>query len=289
MNNPFNQNISNWQFTITCLKSEQYKIIEAIDEFAESYTIFEIDDITALITVFTNTESQAEYFTAELNNLNEVYKISTPTQVEDKDWVSETQINFKPIDIGNFYIHSSYYKPTSGLNSKIAIEIDPGRAFGTGEHATTKMCLLAISELNLAKNALALDLGCGSAVLAIAVKKKFDCEVIASDIDDIAVGVAHNNCIINNEPNIKTVVSNGFLNEELQVKFDLIVANILANPLIELSTDINNQIKPEGHIILSGFTTTQQQEVIDSYLANKFIHLKTYEQNDWVSVLMQKL
>ncbi len=289
MNNPFNQNVSNWQFTITCLKSEQYQILTFIDTWAESFTNFEIDEDTALITVFSSTLELADSFIQRLQNSYQDLKLSQVVKVEDKDWVSETQINFKPIDIGSFYIHSNYYKPTEKIQDKITIEIDPGRAFGTGEHETTKMCLSAISELNLYQNSLALDLGCGSAVLAIAVKKKFNCEVLASDIDDIAVMVAKNNCIINNEQDIKTLVSNGFSNEELNLKFDLIVANILANPLIELSSDIQSKIKPHGHIILSGFTLSQQSAVINSYLAFEFIHLKTYEQNGWVSLLMQKL
>lgn len=288
MTNPFNQNISNWQFSITCLKSEQYQIIEIIDELAESYTAFEIDELRSLITIFTSTLILAEQFIIKFNEIYPNLKISQPVKVEDKDWVAETQINFKPIDISNFYIHSSYYKPLEKINNKITIEIDPGRAFGTGEHETTKMCLSAINELNLEQNALALDLGCGSAVLAIAVKKKFDCKVIASDIDDIAIIVAKNNCIINNVSSIKTIVSNGFANDELNIKFDLIVANILANPLIEMSSDIKNHIISGGYIILSGFTIAQQEEVLSSYLKKGFKHIKTFEQNNWVSVLMQQ-
>lgn len=288
MTNPFNQNICNWQFSITCLKSEQYHILEFIDEWAESYTIFEIDEVTALITVFASDLMLANDFIAKFQNSYPRLEISAPIKVEDRDWVSETQINFKPIDISNFYIHSSYYKPATAIHGKIAIEIDPGRAFGTGEHETTKMCLSAIAKLNLKDDTLALDLGCGSAVLAIAVKKKFNCEVIASDIDDVAVMVANNNCIINKVPDIKTIVSNGFENQQLNKKFNLIVANILANPLIELSFAIKNHIKPDGYIILSGFTTVQEQEVLSAYLAKGFVHLKTFAQNGWVSVLMQQ-
>ena len=217
------------------------------------------------------------------------------SDIESKDWVTEVQKNFKPIIVNNIYIYSSYYKHTvpKYKNSSICINIDPGNAFGTGEHHTTKGCLRALS--NLSKTHLfnnIIDIGCGSAILAIAAAKLFkESRILATDIDHDAVTVSQENIIKNNVENIvKTGYSNGIHGESIQksVPFDLIICNILANVLIEISNDINKICTKNSIIILSGLTIRQLEAVTKKYSQHGFEKLHVIYEDEWCSIIMQK-
>lgn len=208
-------------------------------------------------------------------------------ELPDIDWVLHSLEGLKPVRAGRFFVHGSHDRDKL-QDGDIGIEIDAGLAFGTGHHGTTASCLEMIEEivaLEEPKNVL--DLGTGSAVLAIAVAKLRDIPVLATDIDPVAVDVAQENVEKNDADKwVSTLTATGFDNPEMQARapFDLIVANILANPLIELASEMRAHVKDNGSLILSGILETQRDSVIAAYEAAGIAHHKTIYKESWVAL-----
>ena len=160
----------------------------------------------------------------------------------------------------------------------IPILINAGRAFGTGEHATTKGCLNMLSQIKKEPRKI-LDVGTGSGVLAIAAKKLWPkAEIIGTDIDEIALEVARENSKINNaEINFRVSYD---VKEELN-NYDLILSNILAKPLIGMSADFYNMLSLNGLIIISGFIERQMEEVSNTYNSKGFILASLEADEEW--------
>ncbi len=202
----------------------------------------------------------------KVNQLSKEINITPPMlyldKLKDIDWVEEVQKNFKTIEAGDFFVRTDFNEACQD-STKIEIIINPGRAFGTGEHETTRGCLEMISKSKCSNNFL--DLGTGSGILAIAMAKKFGQKIIASDIDKEAVRVAKDNAQLNNTENlIEFYQSDGFENLPRQ-KYDLITANILAKPLKEMSGNIVESLNINGEIIIAGILENQAQEIINIY------------------------
>ena len=185
------------------------------------------------------------------------------------DWVSENQKSFAPIRAGRFFVYPSHFDGKVPAGS-LAICMDAGMAFGTGEHGTTKGCLLMIEAvLKRRRVATALDLGCGTGILAIATALASKAtRMTASDIDPDAVAVSVENCRINRLQNrVRPVVSDGLDRRELNRPgaYDLVIANILAGPLQKLAPGISRVVAPGGDIILSGLLEDQEPAVMAAY------------------------
>lgn len=216
------------------------------------------------------------------------------TEVENKDWVTEVQKNFKPIKIDNIYVYSSYYKDTLSKHkdSSICINIDPGNAFGTGEHHTTKGCLRALSQLSKTHTfSNIIDMGCGSAILAIAAAHLFKkAKILATDIDPDAIKVTKENTKKNNVNNIKAAEADGIHSPFITKKapFDLIICNILSNVLIQISNDINKVSTKDTVIVLSGLTIRQLDDVTKSYSQHGFQTLDVIHEDEWCTIIMKK-
>lgn len=178
--------------------------------------------------------------------------------VEEKDWVKESIKDFKPIKIGKrLNIVPSWCKIKHP--KEINVIFDPGLAFGTGKHPTTKMCLDWL-EANIKKNESLLDYGCGSGILAIAALKLGCKPVVGVDIDLQAIESSKNNAIFNDvELDLYTPEN------EPNKKYDIIIANILANPLIQLAKKFHNFSHSKTKIILSGLLSNQTYLVINEY------------------------
>lgn len=188
--------------------------------------------------------------------------------VEDRDWVGETQRATRPIAAGRFFVHPSFYD--GGIPAGCwPIEIDAGTAFGTGDHATTSGCLIALSELAAARRfAAPLDVGTGSGILAIAMARAWPCRPVATDIDREAVRVARQNARLNGVAGVvHAVVGAGLSGREIarRAPFDLIVANILARPLKAMAPGIARSLAPGGIVILSGILDSQERDVLAAY------------------------
>jgi ribosomal protein L11 methyltransferase len=193
-------------------------------------------------------------------------------ELPDIDWVAENQRSFKPFPVGPFWVHSSHARDAlpAGL---LPIEIDAGMAFGTGTHATTRGCLEMLTALDRAETGNAVDVGCGSGILAIAMAKLWQRPVAGGDNDAQAVEVAIDNARLNGVAALcRFVTSIGLNAPELaaQAPYDLIVANILAGPLIELSQSFAAATRPGGRVLLSGLLVEQADMIVSTYKRRGF-------------------
>jgi ribosomal protein L11 methyltransferase len=190
----------------------------------------------------------------------------------DIDWVAENQRSFRPFNVGPFWVHPSHATETAPAGS-IALEIDAGLAFGTGTHATTRGCLEMLPTLEARETVNAVDVGCGSGILAIAMAKLWQRPVIGGDNDSEAVTIALDNARLNGVAHLcQFVPAKGLHHEELQarVPYDLIVANILAGPLIELCDTFSAAVRPGGHVLLSGLLVEQAEDILSVYQRWRF-------------------
>lgn len=180
------------------------------------------------------------------------------TQVADQDWVKLTQSQFDPIHVSErLWITPTWHEaPTDG---SINIELDPGLAFGTGSHPTTFLCLRWL-DANMPQNATVLDYGCGSGILAITAAKLGASHVVGVDIDKQAIRASLDNAK-QNQVNIDVYLPD----EQPEGQFDVVVANILANPLRMLGQMLSGRVKTGGQIVLSGILAEQVEEISALY------------------------
>ncbi|MBV1696015.1 MAG: 50S ribosomal protein L11 methyltransferase [Hyphomicrobiales bacterium] len=195
-------------------------------------------------------------------------------RVEDLNWVSISQAALPPVIAGRFVVHGSHDAGRIGRRAG-AILIDAGEAFGTAHHATTHQCLLALEAVARRRAYRdVLDLGCGSGVLAIAAARLLPlATIIASDIDPVAVDVARANAARNGVgARVRLVVATGFEHAAMRREgaFDLVVANILAGPLIAVAPRMRRALDAGGTAILSGLLQSQVRPVVAAYQAAGF-------------------
>jgi ribosomal protein L11 methyltransferase len=204
--------------------------------------------------------------------------------VEERDWVSEAQKSLPPLKAGRFYVHGSHVR-RPGPRGSVPLLLDPGMAFGTGHHETTRGCLLMLDALARERGfARPLDLGCGSGILALALARLWGRPVLAADNDAKAVAVARANARLNGVAGLVRVLrSQGFAAAALRQAgpFDLIVANILANPLVVLAPAMARYLAPRGIVVLSGILTRQEGEVLFAYAAVGLERLRRRRLGQW--------
>jgi ribosomal protein L11 methyltransferase len=194
-------------------------------------------------------------------------------ELPDIDWVAENQRSFRPFQVGPFWVHPSHARDTLPAGP-LPIEIDAGMAFGTGTHATTRGCLEMLAALDPAETANAVDVGCGSGILAIAMAKLWQRPVVGGDNDPQAVEVAIDNARLNGVAALcRFVASVGLSALELSARapYDLIVANILAGPLIELSESFATATRAGGRVLLSGLLVEQADMILSTYQRRGFV------------------
>jgi len=220
----------------------------------------------------------------------EEFKISELPQI---DWVSKVQRSLKPVVAGRFFVYGSHDSDKVPPDCEPLL-IEASMAFGTGHHGTTKGCLLALEQLIKvgfkAKNVI--DVGCGTAVLAMAAARIFSANVIASDIDSVAHSVAKMNIIANGlDQNIQCFEASGFAHEQIKTKnpFDLIFANILLAPLLGLATDISKYSLSGGYVVLSGILSEQAELVVKKYTVVGFSLSNQIEIGEWVTIIFRKI
>ena len=240
--------------------------------------------VTALFNPDIDSSASAQFIPELLASLKDAgFKLGIPEEkiVEEQDWVRLTQSQFAPIQVGKrIWVVPSWHEAPTDPNA-ICLAVDPGLAFGTGSHPTTHLCLLWLEEhQNLTQHSL-LDYGCGSGILAIAAAKLGCNPVVGTDIDPQAMVAARSNAEIN-----KAVIQFVLPNEDAkelaaETKYDIVMANILANPLQVLAPALVNKVRPGGQIVLSGVLARQADEVIATY--SQWLKLSVWKENDgWV-------
>ncbi|WP_441276758.1 50S ribosomal protein L11 methyltransferase [Tardiphaga sp. 172_B4_N1_3] len=211
--------------------------------------------------------------------------------IEAKDWVKESLEGLVPVRAGRFIVHGQHDRDKVRPN-QLGIEIEAALAFGTGHHGTTRGCLVYLDYVLRAKAPQRmLDLGTGTGVLAIAAAKATKRRVLATDIDPMSVRVARENMRLNGVGNlVDTVCATGFSSPAFgdRAPFDLILANILANPLRAMSTDMARHLTRNGMVILSGLLPHQAMSVIAAYRARGLVLRKHQIIEGWSSLLMQR-
>jgi ribosomal protein L11 methyltransferase len=212
--------------------------------------------------------------------------------VEAKDWVKATLEELVPVWAGRFIVHGQHDRSRISPN-KLGIEIEAALAFGTGHHGTTRGCLLLLdSVLKAHLPRRVLDLGTGTGVLAIAAAMALRVKVLASDIDPLAVRVARDNARLNGTGDlVETIRATGFSAPEFAKHgpFDLVLANILANPLRQMATQLARHLAPSALVILSGLLPHQAQSVIAAYRARGLVLKRHLQIEGWSSLLMQRV
>lgn len=213
----------------------------------------------------------------------------TIAAIAQKDWVRESLAGLAPVVAGRLFVHGNHdrhLRPAGSIN----IEIDAGLAFGTGHHNTTRGCLVALQRvLKSSKPKNCLDLGCGSGVLAIAACRLTGITAIASDIDEDAVTVTRDNARLNGTAHLMRCVTAAGLDHPAITEhspYDLILANILARPLVSLAPAIARALSANGRLILSGLTSDQIRMVRAAYLAQGLSVVDTLIDDNWATLTL---
>ena len=212
--------------------------------------------------------------------------------VEAKDWVKASLEDLVPVPAGRFVVHGQHDRARVAPN-KLGIEIEAALAFGTGHHGTTRGCLLLLDHVLKAwRPRRVLDLGTGTGVLAIAAAKALHEKVLASDIDPPSVQVARENARLNVSGHlVQAIRATGFAAPQFgkAAPFDLVLANILANPLRQLAAPMARHLAPGALVILSGLLTPQATAVIAAYRARGLVPLRHLRIDGWSSLLLRKI
>ena len=210
-------------------------------------------------------------------------------EVSEADWTARMRQEFPPVEAGRFFVHGKGQMPPPG---KVGIQIEAGLAFGSGEHATTKGCLLALNQI-LGRRPLrrVVDMGTGSGILAIAAAKAARTSVLAVDTDPVAVEVAAKNAQDNGvSDRVTAIAGDGFSAPGLfhPKGHDLIFANILANPLIRMAHRLERSMAAQGYAILAGLIDEQAGRVESAYRRAGLQLAHRLDMDRWVILTMRK-
>jgi ribosomal protein L11 methyltransferase len=294
-----------WQFKISAEKDHAYAIFEALEPVCITTSIFEEQENPALYYVEgmcmdEPAESLIEQIVSETaQQLTPAFKASWQIMpVEEKDWIAENCKSLPPLEVANFFIYGSHINPAeyvlqSEYETRIPLKIEASTAFGTGHHGTTRGCLRALWQLYQAgwRPKKPFDLGCGTGILALAIAKLFNVPVLASDIDPEASLKTLENARENAADElIQVITADGLEHPEIQARapFDLLVANILSGPLIDLAKPLLAVLAPGGYLVLSGILQEQGSAVKAAY--QQQLMTLTHESLDegWLTLVFHK-
>lgn len=214
------------------------------------------------------------------------------SELPETDWVAHVKRELAPVVAGRFFVYGSHDADKVPADA-VPLLIEAAMAFGTGHHGTTLGCLTALDRLERAglRATKVADIGCGTAVLAMAAAKLWPETVLASDIDPVAVETAAANVVANGlAGRVICLEAAGFAHPQIAAAapFDLIFANILKAPLISLAPDMGRFCAESGHVILSGILHEQADEVIAAYETQGFTLVSRDEYGDWTTLVMRR-
>lgn len=257
---------------------------ELVDE-----NILNADRSIAKISIFVSEDKNLNEYTSFIKTRFELEKIGYTLSVEglcEEDWAHAWKKYYKPIKLGRITIVPAWedYEASEG---EVVIRIDPGMAFGTGTHETTRLVMKVMQDEDL-KNKRVLDVGTGSGILSICASKLGASEIFAYDIDPVAVKVARENVKDGGCDNITVGVSDLLLGVDKSEKYDFCVANIVAQIIIRMLPDIPAYLTEDAVMILSGIIEPSKADVTEALLKYGFKILREEKENDWVALLVKK-
>lgn len=258
------------------------------------------NDGTAKISCYIEPDKDMEALSAQirdmLNDIGNYMDIGAGTltfgETADKDWINNWKQFFKPFRLDDTIIIKPTWETLSEQkDGDIVVEIDPGTAFGTGSHETTRLCISQIKKYLKEGDAL-LDLGCGSGILSIIALKLGAGQVVGTDIDPNAIIATNENLMVNHIPEGEMLAYEGNLLEDEELcqkvgegQYDIVVANILADVIIPLSSIARRFMKKGGYFITSGIINTKENEVKQAMLSNGFEIVDVVTMGEWVSIV----
>lgn len=277
-------------------REDAYRLGEAMERMEPAPTgvgVFEMEDGSGLWEIGGYFEAAPDDTALAVLAVAMGAKPFVVSELPETDWVAHVRRELAPVEAGRFFVYGSHDadKVPEGCEPLL---IEAAMAFGTGHHGTTLGCLRALdrlSEQGFVGKAVA-DIGCGTAVLAMAAARIWPDEVMASDIDEVAVDVARANITANGlEGSVTCVEAAGFDHPELAAAapFDLVFANILKGPLIALAPDVAAALQPGGYAILSGILNEQADDVVDIYARSGINLVQRESIVDWTTLTLQKM
>lgn len=266
--------------------------LENLEDAPYGVGVFEVEDGSGLYEVggyFVDAPNEIE-----LLILTTAYgaKPFVVSEVPDKDWVAEVRRELAPVEAGRFFVYGAH-DADKVPDDCMPLLIEAAMAFGTGHHGTTKGCLTALDTLSktgfVGKNVI--DVGCGTAVLAMGAALLWPGKILASDIDEIATETSAANAVANGlGDRIDVVTCAGFDHPVLRTKapYDLILANILKGPLVSLAPDMAMNCEQGGYAILSGILNPQAEAVIEAYEDEGFELIDHTKLTEWTTLTLRK-
>jgi len=293
--------LDGWTWSLTCERDDAFLLSDILSELgaplATAVSIDELSPRSFRVTAYYLAKPDANEITTAIELVGVEKSILSGAQISPiakTNWVARSQENLNPVEAGRFCIFGEHDRDRIKHRSRTTIEINAAEAFGTAHHGTTKGCLLAINAYmrRAYPPRRILDLGTGTGVLAIACALLSPHALItATDIDPIATRTAATNCRLNAVGNrIDILDCPGFEHPKLRKSkpFDLIIANILADPLKSMSGQFFDHTKPGGTLILSGILNTQSDAVANTFRAHGFIHKARLISGEWSTLTMQR-
>lgn len=285
--------IDSWRLTLPCTRAEA----EAIDAAeiaidAVLMTTEEVEDDVERwrLDAYSEAEPDAAMIAAIralVPSAAEVEPVIEP--LYDEDWVTLSQAGLEPIREGRFVVHTSAH-PIDPPAGGRAFLIDAGRAFGTGHHATTSGCLAMLDAMAERRFANVIDIGTGTGLLAFAARHLWPAaRVLATDIDPMAIEVTRENAGGNAIAGVELIVADGALDDAITTAapYDLIIANVLAGPLVSMAPELAAIAAPGATIVLAGLLETQRDQVVEAYAACGCTLLQTDRRGDWTILKLE--
>jgi ribosomal protein L11 methyltransferase len=285
--------IDSWRLTLPCTRAEA----EAIDagEIAIDAVLMTTEEIEDDVECWRlDAYSEAEPDAAMIATIRALVPsaVNVEPVVEplyDEDWVAMSQAGLEPIREGRFVVHTSAH-PIDPPAGGRAFLIDAGRAFGTGHHATTSGCLKMLDAIAERDVANVIDVGTGTGLLAFAARHLWpDARIMATDIDPMAIDVTRENAKANAIAGVDLIVADGALDEAITAAapYDLIIANVLAGPLVSMAPELAAIATPTATIVLAGLLETQRAQVVDAYAACGCTLLEADRRGDWTILKLE--
>ncbi len=237
-----------------------------------------------------NFQETLNYIKENVDKLNEFgfdkgKGIVTYHKVNEDDWANNWKQYYKPTKVGEVIIVKPTWEEYEEKSGEIVVELDPGMAFGTGTHETTRMCIKAL-EKKVKEDTVVFDIGTGSGILSIGAAKLGAKHVVGVDLDPVAVESANKNVGFNNLDNIE--ILHGDLMEVVEGKANIVVANILADIVMLLSEGVREFLQEDGYFIASGILNTQRDKVCDKLKSLDFKIEEVMEDGEWICIIAKK-